>query len=130
MVEKRFVLLTRDDFETRYVANVLNGTVELECIVVDRRPQKANVRRALKQGFSHFISKAARTAFLKLINDDAARARTLTDLFGKAGQSFDTPEKVRSVDGVNSDESIALVRQVDPDAILVYGTSVVKELGA
>jgi hypothetical protein len=127
MLKKRLILLTRDDFEARYVANVLSAAVEMDCIVVDRRPKKANVRRAFRRGFSHFISKAARTVFLRMIGDDAARARILSDLFGKSGQSFAAPGKVRIVNGINSEECIALVRQVDPDAILVYGTSVVKD---
>jgi hypothetical protein len=127
MLKKRLVLLTRDNFEGRYVANILCAAVELDCIVIDRRPKKGNVRRALRRGFSHFISKAARTVFLKLIGDDVARARILSQLFGKSGQSFTTPGKVRIVNGINSEECIALLRQVDPDAILVYGTSVVRD---
>jgi methionyl-tRNA formyltransferase len=123
----RIVILTRDGPEHRYVVNTLCAVFAIERVIVDRRLPTANVRRAMRQGFRHFLSKAARTTFLKVIGDDEARVRALRRLFGRKGEAFDTPDKIDSVDGINSSKALALLKQVDPDVILIYGTSMVKD---
>ena len=124
---KRLVILTRDDLAHRYVVNTLCAAFEIDRIIVDRRPQSVKVRRAMRRGLRHFLSKTARWIFLKAARDRAARARALRRLFGNKGEAFDTPDKIYSVDGINSSETIALLKQIKPDAILIYGTSVVKD---
>jgi methionyl-tRNA formyltransferase len=123
---KRIAILTRDGPEHRYVVNTLCARLAIDRIIVDRQPQKANMRRAMRKGLRHFLSKAARTTFLKLIGDDEARARSLRHLFGKKAETFYASDKLDYVDGINSNETIELLQQVDPDTLLVYGTSVVK----
>jgi folate-dependent phosphoribosylglycinamide formyltransferase PurN len=124
---KRIAILTRDGAEHRYVVNALCARIAIDRIIVDRKPPKANIRRAMRQGLKHFLGKAARTGFLKLIDDDGARVRSLQRLLGKNGEVFNEPDKLDYVDGINSSETIARLKEVDPDAILVYGTSVVKD---
>jgi methionyl-tRNA formyltransferase len=124
---KRIAILTRDGAEHRYVVNTLCARMAIDRIVVDLKPPKANVRRAMRQGLNHFVAKAARTGFLKLIDDDGARIRSLQQLLGKNGESFNEPDKLDYVDGINSSNAIARLKEVDPDAILVYGTSVIND---
>jgi methionyl-tRNA formyltransferase len=123
---KRLVLLTRDDFAHRYVANILCATLDIESIIVDRRPIKTNFRRAARQGIGHFISKAARTVFLKAVRDDQARKQAFKNILGETCQAFSKPNIVSLVDGINSPRSVSMVREIDPSAILVFGTSVVR----
>ena len=125
--QKRIVILTRDDFEHRYVVNMLSAAIAIDRIIVDQRPRKINVKRAIGRGLGHFLSKAARTAFLKALRDDDARARALLRLFGNKGEAFDMRDNVATVDGINSDETVAILKQINPDAIIVYGTAVIKD---
>jgi methionyl-tRNA formyltransferase len=122
---KRIVILTRDGLEHRYVVNTLCARLDIDRVVIDRRRHIPNTRRAMRKGLGHFLSKAARTSFLRLLGDDKARARSLRHLLGERAESFRS-DKIDYVDGVNSNETIALLRQRDPTALLVYGTSVVK----
>jgi len=124
---KSLVILTRDGFANRYVVNTLCAAFDIDHIIVDRRPQRANIRRAIRQGLGHVLSKTARRVFLKVVRDDKARVRALRRLFGKRGETFDTPDKIYSVDGVNSAKTIALLKQTAPDALLICGTAVVKD---
>jgi methionyl-tRNA formyltransferase len=127
MDQKRIVILTRDDFEHRYVVNTLSAACAVECTIVDRQPSKMRIRRAVRQSLGHFLSKAARAAILKVIGDDKSRTQALRRLFGKKGEAFDGAHKIESVSGINSNETITVLKQIDPHAILIYGTSVVKD---
>ena len=122
----RLVLLTRDDFAHRYVANTLSATLNIHSVIVDRQPIKANLSRAARRVIRHFISKASRTLFLKAIRDNEKRNDVLKHMFGERGEVFLKPDNLRIVEGINSPESVSLVREIDPDAILVYGTSVIR----
>ncbi|TMJ54229.1 MAG: hypothetical protein E6G85_05780 [Alphaproteobacteria bacterium] len=123
---KRIAILTQDGPEHHYVVNTLCAELAIDRIIVDRQPRRPDIRRAMRNGVRHLLSKAARASFLKLIGDEEARVRSLRRLFGKRGEVFDAPDKLYYLDGINSDETIALLRQLDPSALLVYGTSVVK----
>lgn len=126
MGAKRLVLLTRDDFAHRYVANILCAALDIESIIVDQRSFKGNVRRAARQGPGHFIKKAARAAFLKVVRDDRARKKAFKNILGETCQAFSKPNCVSLVDGINSPRSFSMVRDIDPSAILVFGTSLVR----
>ena len=119
------VLLTRDDLEHRYVANRLCATLDIEHIFVDRKPIRANVRRAWEHGAGHFISKAARRFFLYAIRDKQTREKVLRQMLN-GSDSLSMPHKVRMIEDINSPELASLVREVNPTVILVYGTSVIK----
>jgi methionyl-tRNA formyltransferase len=124
---KRLVLLTREGLEHRYVANALCAAIPIARVIVDRRPQKTNIRGAMRKGLPHFLNKAARTIFLAAIRDDSARDKALRRLLGSQSGAFMGSPAVEYVYGVNSRKTIALLKECAPDAILVYGTSVVKD---
>src|SRR5262249_25456608 len=124
---KSFVVLTRGGVEHRYVVNTLCNAFLIDRIIVDQQPSRPKIRRAVRRGVGHLISKAARTIFLKIIRDDKARERALRRLFGRMGEAFYMLNKISTVYGINSDETIDLLREINPDAILVYGTSVVND---
>lgn len=123
---KRIAILAGNGPEHRYVVNTLCSRLPIDRIIIDKTSPKANIERAMKGGIGHFVNKAARTGFLKLIGDKEVRTRTLHEQFGKAGAAFDTPDKLDYVEGINSAQTMASLERTDPDAILIYGTSVVK----
>lgn len=123
--KKSLVVLTRGGVEHRYVVNTLCDAFPIDRIIVDQQPSRPQIRRAARQGGGHLLSKAARSIFLKIIRDDKARDRALRRLFGRKGEAFYMLDKVSGVHGINSDETIDLLREINPDAILIYGTSVV-----
>ncbi len=124
---KRLVILTRDSFPHRYVTNALCSAFDIDRIIVDNRTTSAKIGRALREGVGHFLSKAARSTLLRSAGDAKVRLRAYSSLFGAKGEAFDKPEKITIVNGVNSSECIALLKEIQPDAILVYGTSVVSD---
>jgi hypothetical protein len=124
---KRLVLLTRDGLEHRYVANILCAALPIARVIVDRRPQKTNIRGAMRRGLPHFLNKSARALFLTAIRDDSARRRSLRRLLGSRSEGFTDLQAVAYVSGVNSKKTVSLLKECGPHAILVYGTSVVKD---
>jgi folate-dependent phosphoribosylglycinamide formyltransferase PurN len=121
------VILTRDGPEHRYVANTLCENLVIDRIFVDRRARRAKVRRALNKGIGHFLGKAARMAFLKVISDDKARAQSLLQLLGQKAETFYASDRLDWIDDINGNRTIALLRERNPDAILIYGTSIVQD---
>lgn len=123
---KQIVILTRNGPEHRYVANMLCAELPIDRIIVDRSPPRTRVRRAVRSGLGHFLSKATRAVFLKMIRDDEARTRSLQSLLGQKAEAFQASDRIEYVEGINSAECLEVLRQRRPDAILIYGTSVVK----
>ncbi|MFK4486103.1 formyl transferase [Bradyrhizobium sp. USDA 336] len=124
--QKRIVILTRDGPEHRYVANMLCAGLSIDRIIVDRSTRRTRLRRAVRKGLVHFLGKATRAVFLKLIRDDEARTRSIESLLGQKAQAFYASDRIDYVEGINGAESLEVLRQRRPDAILIYGTSVVK----
>lgn len=123
---KRIVILTRNGPEHRYVANMLCAELSIDRIIVDRSPRRTRMRRAVRNGLVHFLSKATRAVFLKMVRDDEARTRSLQALLGQKAQAFCASDRIEYVQGINSAETLEILQQRRPDAILIYGTSVVK----
>jgi hypothetical protein len=128
MPKKRIVLLTREGAEHCYVANTLAAAIPLHSIIVDRSAPRANIRRALRIGKLHFLMKAARSVFLMAIGDARSRKRTLKAFFAGKGDAIAALDKIIPVEGINSLASQDRLREMKPDVILVYGTSLVKQL--
>ena len=124
---KRLVMLTRDDIPHRYVANSLCERLDIYAILVDRRPASSGVRRAFRRGPLHFTSKLARAVLLNAIRDRARRDQLLRHMFGRKAECFFASDKVFDIDGVNSTETIKLLRDLTPDGIVVYGTTVASD---
>jgi hypothetical protein len=127
MPKKRIVLLTREGAEHCYVANTLAAAIPLHSIIVDRSALRANLRRALRIGKLHFLMKAARSVFLMAIGDARSRKRTLKAFFAGKGDAIAALDKIIPVEGINSLASQDRLREMKPDVILVYGTSLVKQ---
>jgi len=128
----RIVLLTRDDYEHCYVANKLAAVHPLIAIVVDKGKPRTKLERVhvllrrytLRQLLSHVVSKAIST----LCGD---KERSQTEIFHVLGR--ENCEKhlhkdiIKYVCGLNTTAGFETIKNLQPDVILVYGTSVVSD---
>lgn len=122
----RLVVLTGNGREHRYVANRLCRQLPVAAVVVDVTARRASLRRAFRGGFRRGVSRLLVHAFRRAIRDADAREAALTRILGdELGATFLAQDLVVEVPGVNSAEALAAVRRLRPDAILVYGTSIV-----
>lgn len=125
---RRLVVLTGNGREHRYVANRLCRELPVSAVVVDVTARRPSVRRAFRGGVRRGASRLLVHVFRRAIRDAAARDAALRRILGEElTAGFLARDRVLEVPGVNSEEALAAVRSLRPDAILVYGTSIVGE---
>jgi methionyl-tRNA formyltransferase len=124
--QPRLVVLTGDGPEHRYVVNRLCAALPVEAIVADVGVRRPSLRRAFRGGTLGGISRVGLFAFRAAVRDGSARTTALRRVLGTESTArFDAQHLLTRVDGVNSTEAIRAVAQARPDALLVFGTSVV-----
>jgi len=125
---KRLVALTREGPEHRYVINRLCERFDIIAIIVDTRENRGGLRRSLRHGLRSVVSRTALKLYLMAIRDRAARERALREVLGSDATSrwLAPPERIITVDGANSPHAIDTVRSLAPDALLIYGTSIIR----
>jgi methionyl-tRNA formyltransferase len=124
--DTRLALLTGDGPGERYVANRLCAVLPITAIVVDARIRRRTLRRAFRGGAARGCSRLGLFAFRAAIKDERARDEALRRLLGPdLTSSFAAADMVTRVHGVNSPEAIHAVSSARPDALLVFGTSIV-----
>jgi methionyl-tRNA formyltransferase len=122
----RLVVLTGDGPEHRYVTNRLAAALPLEAVVVDVRNRPRSLRGAFRGGVRRGMSRLALELFRRAIDDGAAADAALRGVLGvESTRDFRFEGRVVRVRGVNSPEALAAVTELKPDALLVYGTSIV-----
>jgi methionyl-tRNA formyltransferase len=125
---KRLVIITAYGPEHIYVVNALTHEFDVEAVLIHSNVHKPNVKRALKKGLGPFLSKASRTLFIKLVSAAQKNHQALKNiLFNGEEPEFERPDLIIEVDTVNSDKAAAQIEKLQPDAILVYGTPIVKD---
>jgi len=127
----RFVLITGDDLEHRYVANRLAAEIDLTAILVDRGKQTsffAKCRRQLRRySATEIVSKSLLRIFKILVRDKRAYCSQLEAVLGEENcHVFKYPNLVEYISGVNSKRAVETVKNLKPDVILIYGTGIVK----
>lgn len=123
---RRLVLLTADGPEHRYVANRLCLAVPVEAVIVDVAARRPSIRRAFRGGTRQGISRVALQAFRIAVRDEAARSTAIrTTLGDQLTSSFLAEDRVIRVCGMNVADARAAVSRLEPDALLVYGTSII-----
>lgn len=125
----RIVLITGESLGHRYVANKLAAEFELAGIVVDHGVTGGRSRRLWKR---YTVGQLISRAVLKLLaaaRRDGIRQheRLLATLGAENCDKFLFPDLITRVQGVNSKESLRIVSSLNPDVLLVFGTSVVKQ---
>ncbi len=123
----RIVILTTDNYEQRYVANRLADAFQIQAIFVDKKIYSRKKKSYFRRGIVSFLGKASRILFLKLINTHNTRRKTLVHLLGEMSLTFQDDNLIQPIDGLNTPETYAAIKSYNPDAILVYGTRIVKD---
>ena len=127
----RYVLITADGPEHRYVANRLDAAVGLDAIVVDEgRPRTRGARlRQLWRRYTvtQFCGRVVLSCLKRIWRDGRCRREELREVLGPECEKFTRPEAVRRVRGIHSPEGLECVRAFDPERLLVYGSGIVKD---
>jgi len=125
---RTIVVMTGDGPEHRYVANRLCLAVPVAAVVVDTAVRPASIGRAFRGGVGRGASRVALHVFRKMVRDRAARAAAAKKVLGTSMTSqFIYEDRVARVSGVNSDDAVELLKGLQPDAIAIYGTTIVRE---
>jgi methionyl-tRNA formyltransferase len=124
--DRRLVLLTGDGPGEHYVANRLCAALPIDSIVVDVTVRQPSLRRAFRGGAVSGFSRLGLFAFRRAVHDEQAHDAALRNLLGhEATSGFSADHPVTRVHGVNSADAIRAVATARPDALLVFGTSIV-----
>jgi folate-dependent phosphoribosylglycinamide formyltransferase PurN len=107
------------------VVNRLCRELTVAAVVVDERERPPSLRRACRGGLRRGLGRVGLLAFRKLVRDDRAYNRAVERVLGDLHR-FEHDQLVH-VEGINGAEALEAVRSLDPDAIAVYGTTIVRD---
>lgn len=126
----RIVLLTGEGNEHCYVANKLSSEIHLSAIVLDRGKKKNRMERLrslLKRySFAQLFSRVIGKLISTILRDDNRKEIEMLRVLGDKNSLLmagETP--VIYIDGCNTEKSIARIRDLQPDVLLVYGTGII-----
>ena len=126
---KRVVVLTGSDLQHRYVAAALADLPNVVGIVVTRQPKipllKRIDRARRRFGFFGMLSRILLKLTLKVTGETSRRNADLARVLGKS----EFPKHIPTFEtvGVNSPRTQAILRNLHPDIICVYGTYIVSD---
>lgn len=123
----RVVLLCRDDLPSRAVSNLLDSEFNLAAVLVESVPSRKKMlqRRARRLGW---VTVLGQLAFIALSRITAPRYRErISEILSQHnlnGELF-ALGKVRKVNSVNDEETRVLLRELEPDVVVVNGTRII-----
>lgn len=128
--EQRVVLITGDDLEHRYVANVLSSAIPLAGILVDHGKRLGVLDRVgqvwHRYTILQLLSRVCLCFVRMLWRDKSVGEKRIVEVFGRRNCSeFLRPELLHHVHGINTPDGIDMVKALQPDVLLVYGTGIV-----
>src|SRR5690606_6274953 len=131
----RLVLLTGEGAEHRYLADALAAAFpdELRAIVVARPPRTsplAGIRRYLRRySIKQLASRVRARLYARRTGAAARRMAVYSRLLYPGGDPgrVQREDLIRVVPGHNSPECLALLSEIGPDVVAVYGTAVIRE---
>lgn len=129
ITRKRIVILAGDVDSRPYVVRALEAEHEvLRVVIEDKEPRGMFLRRRAKRlgwwvVFGQVLFMLIAVPVLRWFGKK--RAATLKARYGFAGTTLD-PALVTRVSSVNAPETEALLRELQPDAIVLHGTRIVK----
>lgn len=128
----KVLILTRDEHQHRYVSNRLCRHISVNGIIVDDGAPTSGVMRIYRAfrryGFFGGLDRLAGRCIGRIMRYPAKAREEMIRLFGRENcLAFDREDLVIRVNGINSDKSYRLIREIAPDVIAVYGTSIVSD---
>ena len=122
----RIVLLTGWGREHRFLANRLAEEVQIDAIIVERGARQGGVRRAGRRGLCHVLAKLMWRGFLWVTQHERKRGQALRAVLGNdATERFPDGIPVVSTCRVGSPQCNAVLNELSPDILVIYGTSIV-----
>jgi methionyl-tRNA formyltransferase len=126
----RIIVITGDGLEHHYVTNKLAAKIPLAGIIVDHGKPVGRVEKIRKYFRRYTIPQLVsrvHLAFLRKIWHGREQHRqALVSVFGRENcESFQRPDLLHHVHGINTADGIRTVASFQPDVILVYGTGIV-----
>jgi hypothetical protein len=128
----KILILTGNEYQHRYVVNHLCRCVPIEGVIVDEGIPSP--------GLSRFHRYIRRYGILRGLDQCAGRLLDLimgypekyeTAMLHILGRdhclSFERPDLITYVNGINSDSSYSRIQEIAPDIIAVYGTAIVRD---
>jgi methionyl-tRNA formyltransferase len=129
----RLVILTGEGLQHRYVANALSTSFpeELQAIVVAQQARPSSLRKLRTWWRRYTIRQLASRVCARTYGVVSGRSRRhrvalARSLVPGGAHEWRRPELVRRVPTVNGGECQALLRDLAPDIVAVYGTAVIK----
>ena len=125
----RIVMLCGDGRSSRIMYNGLSPYVDVECVILENKPsRKVMIQRRMKRiGILKTTGQLLFLIFNKLLTKTSeARIKHLIADYELNDESF--PQNIiRKVDSINSEESISLLKNTNPEAVVVNGTRIISK---
>lgn len=128
----RIVLLTGQDYEHCYVANQIGAALPLARILVDEGPRRSRADRVRyllrKYSVPQLVSRGIGRAISAVCGDGRARRDAMFRVLGRENCEKHLHEGIITrVRGLNTASTRGLLRDLNPDVILVYGTAIIRD---
>ena len=128
----KVLILTQDSYQHCYVANQLSRHISITRIIVERSIAISRPRRVVhllrKYGIRGGIDRAVGVSIERIMGYRKEARREMMRVFGQDNcRDFDNADLVTYVHGINSYASENLIKEIAPDVIAVYGTSIVSD---
>mgnify|MGYP005846936193 CR=1 FL=1 len=120
------VIITGNGPEHRYVANRIIEQHPVRAILVCDPAPRRSWRRILRRAPLQFLDKALWRLFLKCVGDASARDKALLEVFGPVSTSFNL-DRVIPAGRARSGILEQTVRELAPDVLAIYGTSLIPD---
>jgi methionyl-tRNA formyltransferase len=121
----KIVLLTGRAPEHCYVANRLASAFPVEAILIAvGKPisRQQRLKRLRRHTLSQFLSRALLKLWMGMSRDHLQRRQDVEGILGEDSLRHRFP--VQTVPGINSPDTIATLRGLSPDILLIYGTGI------
>lgn len=128
--ESRVVLLTSGGLEHRYVASTLLQRFPNMEIIVEERGRKSPgsvLCRTLRRGPWIFLQKLGRMLLLQVLRDRKTQESTLVRHLGNSTEVDRRMKRGMIFASVNAPAVVDRLRELRPELVLVYGTSLVQQ---
>lgn len=126
----KIIMLAGSGQSTAFVYNALKSDYTIEQVLIVDYPSKKNMikRRVKNLGYFHVINQLIFQVFIiKLLKIFSISKLNKTQQDLKLNGEEIPIEVITNVGSVNSDKTIAVIKKINPDVIIVNGTSIISK---